>query len=526
MKKDTLAPEIEVEKEFKTGDFMSTRGDHSKAIEIYSTALSKHKIDSDRYPNAFYNQAESQFILKKYPDSLNKFIEFVKKFPTHPHAPLAMTRIAELFELMGVDNKRSKGIYLETDFRYGKNDYSMVSKIKLLSLRMSEAKKKESDEIAQEILNDSKKFKTLEMPRFAAIMIADGYASRKDYKKSIQIIDDYLKENPLERKNELLTQRVVNYINLDIRNKVQEHNYISAIKTFDEYSTNWLKNTNRLDTQYSLATSLDVLGAKDKAETYYKNILNTVYSIQNTNEAKLLEAHGTLPSSDKINLSLASLNFSKKNQRQAYEYLKNIKNPESLVLSDQIDRVSLLAQIFEDQGDYATAVRYLRELIVNSKGQPEKLTQIYYNLAEIDMKVGKRKEALESLGIIRNLLEDSANEEMPLMLKVLQMQSKIYDELHDTDNYVSTTERLLSLFEEKYSLASVRFKLGETFFKKGELKKASEVWGLFKGKDTQFWSNLSQEKLKEAQWGDDYKKYLKRIPAMSQSDSSAKPGGQ
>ncbi|HPI39439.1 MAG TPA: hypothetical protein PLJ21_01460, partial [Pseudobdellovibrionaceae bacterium] len=101
----------------------------------------------------------------------------------------------------------------------------------------------------------------------------------------------------------------------------------------------------------------------------------------------------------------------------------------------------------------------------------------------------------------------------------------IYYDLKDQANYIKTTEELLSLFEEKYPLASVRYKLGELFFKEGQIKKATEVWSQFKGKENQFWSSLSQERLKEAAWNDDYKKYIKRIPAMSKAEVDAGAGG-
>lgn len=387
---------------------------------------------------------------------------------------------------------------------------------------MKDAKKKEVQDIVKEIKENGLRFNTPEMPRFVTIMTADGYASRKDYNQAIDLLNKYLNENPMERKEELLSRRIVDYINLDINNKLTKEDYLNVIKTYDEYANSWLKSANRLDAKLALASSLDTLGAKDKAEEYYKSIINYVYSIQNTKEATDLEARGILPSADKINLKLAKIYFDKKNNHDAYSYLKNIKKPEDLSVEEQIERVQLFSKVFEERGDYSSSARYLRELILNWRGQPEKLTQVYYDLAEINLKEGKKTEALDSLQLVEGFYKDEKVNDDVRLLKVLQMEVEILADLKDYNKYKTKASELLEKFEDKYPLASLRYKLGEVYFKEGELKKASEIWDGYKGKDTQFWSSLSQEKLKEAKWNDDYKKYLKRIPAMSQAES----GGQ
>lgn len=81
-------------------------------------------------------------------------------------------------------------------------------------------------------------------------------------------------------------------------------------------------------------------------------------------------------------------------------------------------------------------------------------------------------------------------------------------------------EAILEKYEEKKSLGAIRYKLGEIYFNKGDLAKAAKTWSEFKGDKSTFWQNLAQEKLKDAQWVDGYKKYIKRIPAMTDSDES------
>jgi hypothetical protein len=57
--------------------------------------------------------------------------------------------------------------------------------------------------------------------------------------------------------------------------------------------------------------------------------------------------------------------------------------------------------------------------------------------------------------------------------------------------------------------------LGEIYFNRGDLQQAAATWNDFKGDKSEFWKNLAQEQLKNSKWQDSYKKYIKRIPAMS-----------
>lgn len=94
----------------------------------------------------------------------------------------------------------------------------------------------------------------------------------------------------------------------------------------------------------------------------------------------------------------------------------------------------------------------------------------------------------------------------------------IYLQRKQTDQAIDSYSRLLEAYEEKRPLSSIRYKLGQIYFEKGEIQKAAEVWNEFKGQRSGFWKNLAQEQLKNSEWRDGYKKYIKRIPAMSENE--------
>jgi hypothetical protein len=74
---------------------------------------------------------------------------------------------------------------------------------------------------------------------------------------------------------------------------------------------------------------------------------------------------------------------------------------------------------------------------------------------------------------------------------------------------------LLSSYETKKKMPSIRYRLGKIQFDQGDLQKAAATWDELKKEENIFWYNLAQENLKGSQWEGEYKKYMKRIPAMS-----------
>jgi hypothetical protein len=53
------------------------------------------------------------------------------------------------------------------------------------------------------------------------------------------------------------------------------------------------------------------------------------------------------------------------------------------------------------------------------------------------------------------------------------------------------------------------------------MQKAADTWNDFKGDKSGFWKKLAQEKLRSSEWNDEYKKYIKRIPAMANPTSES-----
>jgi tetratricopeptide (TPR) repeat protein len=512
--------DLKVEANYRRGDVWVRAKNYTKAVEEYQNSLKKYPEGQTYFPNAYYNQAESLFGLDKYTQSLDVFRDFVKKFPTSDYAPLAMTRMGELLDVLGADKSRVMGAYLETYFRYGENPKAIIARLHLLSGRMKGMKPKEVTNAVQEIMDLAKRAELPGIEQFANVMIADGYTRRGDYQKAIDLLSTYYKENPTTVNTAVLTNRIVSNINEKLDSEVEDGNFIQALKTHQKYADSWLKGSPRLDTKYNVGRSFEMAGVPKEADKYYRDVLNRLYAIRGTRAAKEIMATEEVPTEDEMNLRLAAVNAQEQKFNQSYDHIKNIKNPEKLSESDQIERVSIAVRLLEKRGDLDSAIRYLGELLRTWKGQPELVAEPYMKLAELQMKQNKSDEALQALTAVDELMRDSKKVAPQIHAKALEMIGNIDMEKGQKDKGLKAYNHLLESYEETMPLASIRYKVGEIYFNQGDVQKAAEVWNEFKGEKSGFWKNLAQEQLKNSEWRSDYKKYIKRIPAMSGSAES------
>lgn len=520
LEKNSTNRDFKVEGAYRRGDVWIKAKKYSKAVEEYQKAIKNYPEGQNFYPNAYFNQAESLFWLKKYGQSLNVYRDFIKKFPSDGHAAFAMTRLGELLDIFGADKSRVMGAYLETYFRYGESPNAVIARLRLLSSRMKGMKPKEVSHAVTEIMSLAKKIELPNIEQFATVMVADGYTRREEFQKSIDLLSKYYKEHPTSVDVPLLTNRIVSNINEKLQSEVESGNFIRALKTHNEFADNWLKNSKRLDTKYNVGRAFEMGGVPQEAASYYKDVINRLYAIRGTVEAKEIQVKEKVPSEDELNLRLSSVFTQEQKLNQGYEYLRNIKNPEKLSEVSQIERVDIAVRLLEKRGDMDSAVRYLGELLKTWKGQPELVAPSYLKLAELQMKQNRVPEALQALQMIGKLHDDSGKVAPLVHAKALEMMGDIHLQKDQRDLAAKSYSALLEKYEEKRPLSSIRYKLGEIYFKDGEIQKAAEVWNDFKGEKSTFWKNLAQEQLKNSEWRDGYRKYIKRIPAMSENEQS------
>ena len=488
-----------------------------KSIEQYKSALAKYPEGAKDYPNALYNQAAANFKLGKPREAMRTYIDFLKMFPSHDYAGYAMTRVGELLDMMGADKSRSVGAYLETQFRYGENPSSLVARLRLVSSRMHNMKQKELDRAIEDITAMAKKSGLPNIEQFSNVLISDGFASRGEYENAIKLLVKYYQAHPTTADRQLIDNRIVKNINSEIKTLVDDGKYIQALRVHNQYADNRLKGSDRVDTMFNVGRAFEQAGVFNEAEKLYRDSLNKMIALKGTKDEKQRNIFERLPSIDEVELRLASTELQLGQNVPAYEHMKAIKNPEALTETQQIERVQLGSKLYEGKGDLNSATRYLVELINQWKGIPALVADPYLQLADLEIKQGKKDDAVQSLQKIDQMMKDSQNT-VPSYVhyKALEQLGNIYFEKNQTPKAIETYERLLKLYEGSKPLASIRYKLGNIYFQKGELQKAADTWNGLKNEKSTVWYDLAQEQLKNSDWNNEYKKYIKRIPAMSE----------
>ncbi len=506
--------DLKMEAAYRKGDVFVQAKNFPRAVEEYQKALKTYPQGQAILPNAFYNQAESLFMMDKFRQSMDVYREFAKRFPSDRHAPFALTRLGELMEILGADKTRVIGAYLETYFRYGESPSVIIARLRLLSARMKGMKGKDVETTVKEILALSQKLDIPHIQQFATVMIADGYNQRGDYIKAVDLLVKFFQMNPTGVDEPQLKKRIVANINDKMREEVEGGKFIESLKTHQKFADNWLKGSPRLDTSFYLGKAFEQGGAQQEAEKYYQEVLNAFYAATATDKMKSLLVQEHLPSIDRLNLRLASVTAYQGQMSKAYEYLKNIKNPEKMPDEDQIERVALAVKLLDKRGDSDSAIRYLTELIKTWQGQPGLLAEPYFDLAELEVKAGKKEDAKKSLEKVDRLMKDSKNISETIHAAALEKLGQLYFNDKESEKCIATFKDLLDQYEEKKPLASIRYQMGKMYFDRGDIQKAAKVWGEFKNDKSGVWQQLTQEELKGVDWQANYKKYLKRIPAM------------
>jgi tetratricopeptide (TPR) repeat protein len=520
VQKDSKFNDVKEEAAFRLGDLYVQTKKFSDAIQSYSAAQKDFPNAQARFPNSFFNKAEAQFWLGNYRLSLEGFREYLKRFPSDAHAPLALTRIGENLEILGADRDRVMGTYLEAYFRFGESLNASVARIRMTAAKMKSMKPKEVELAAQEILELSRKIDFVDADKLATILISEGYNERAEFDKTLNLLIDYYQQHPLMSQREQFSKRIVSAVNQKMRESVERKDFIETLKIHQNYSDVWLKNSDRLDTRYFVGAAFEHAGAPKQAENYYREVLNRLNAVRGTEKEKEIRVVQQLPSTESMHLRLAKSLFSQKKYQEAFEALRQIKAATSLTDDEQIERVSLSVDLLIEKEDLESSKRFVLELLKNWSGIPEKMIEPYYKLAQVEVKSKQYDEAIRSLKRIDDLVKDSEGANREIYFKALSLWLEIAETKKDENQIIIVSDKLLSEFESAKPISSIRYKLGEIYAKSGRFKKAEEIWNQFNGPQSEFWSNLAKEQIKHDSWNVDYKKYRSRIPAMSKEEAN------
>ncbi len=501
---------VKAEAAFRKADIYMNEEKYNLAFNQYTEALKKYPNIVQLFPNAYFNKMEALFRTQKPVNAHAAALEFTQMFPTHEFAPYALTRVGELLEIISNDQTKPTGAFLETHFRYGDNPKTIIARLHLLSTRMKSMKEQELKETILKMNELAAKSDLENVDQFKSTMISDGFARRHEYDQAIDILSKFYQSAPTRKNSNQVTQRIVKNIHDQIAFFSKNNQHKKVLETVKKYSDSWLKKNDRIDTGFLIGNAYQAAGAYSTALKKYDQTINQLSNLKNDENSLFIRANQSLPTVDEVLLNKSQCLFEDQKYQQAYEDVQKITKIEELSEEQQIQRVYLVSSIYEKKGDTDSAIRYLNEVARVWQNKPQQVAPTVLKLAELEYKKTNYNRSIEHL---KNLSEQKINDD--LKIKSYQMLAKVSLEAKDSKVAVSALTQLLDKYEKNHSLSEERFKLGQIYFSQGELKKAEEIWAQFKGEESSFWEKLAGEKMNSSKWTQDYKKYLKRIPATA-----------
>ena len=500
----------------RRGDFNFFSKKFADSITAYDIATKNFPLVSKLYPSAYFNKMEAQFWNGSYQKSHQSAIDFAQYFPTHDFAPYALTRVGELLDIMGADQEKSVGAYLETHFRYGDSPKTIVARLHLLSTKMKSMKKEQLDLTLVKMDELSLKSELDNIDQFKVTMISDGFSRRKEYLLAIDILSKFYQQNPTRLDAKQVTQRIVKNVNDQLKYLSDLKNYPELLKTYKQYSDTWIKTHSRIDTDFFLGLSYEFAGAFEHAIEKYKKVLDGMTSIKGTSSEKEIYVNQYLPSFDSLYLKLAKNSFDAVSYQNAFQYLEKIQTPLGLTEEEQVARVQLASQLYEQRGDSVASTRYLSDLSNLWKGDEKLSLPVQFRLADVYAQKNLVTEAISTYEKCRSILLKTEKPQLQDLQQLLNLYSKLLIDQRKEDQAILLLNEVIQKHGSASNLDQERYLLGDLYFQKGEIKKAEQTWKNINNEKSAVWKQLAQEKLKQAAWDSDFQKHLKRIPAMTQ----------
>ena len=499
-----------IEAAYRLGDVSAIFENYKEAQKRYKRAMKTYPEFKKLFPNASHNLAEAEFWTKDYKKSLGSFVEFLKIFPHHEHGGYAITRIGELLEILGADKRQVMGAFIEGYFRYPNNPGAGVARIRMLSQGLKGMKEKEKGLAVKEIRDIEKVSPLDRMDEFASLMISEGLSKRGEYREALDGLLTYFQKNPTKANMEVFKGRILRNISSVLKTETDRQNFMEALNFYGNYSTTWLKNSGRIDTDYFKSLAYEQAGVFDEAEKGYEKIAKKLSKLSGTKEERRRKVYEYMPGKDEVALRKAAVSFEQKNYQKAYRSLASIKKP--LPGEQEIERVKIGADVAIATGDNKQAVVYLKRLVDNWKGKPELLAAPYLKLGQLYLDLKKYEEADRAITYIENM-KSNAKISDDVWADTLELKAKYQVARGQKLAAVQTYVQLLDEFENQRPLESIRYRAGLLLFEEGDSRGAERLWSTLKAESSDFYKKLANEKLSQLEWDESYKKYLDRIPA-------------
>jgi tetratricopeptide (TPR) repeat protein len=504
------------------GNIYFLQGDPKKAIQIYKP-LSQNQEFIEKFPSLLFNLATAQFQSEALPESLETFVQFFKRHPDHSHGALAMLRIAELFEVFGQPRDRVFRILREAQFRYSPEPPHLgaAARMRFLSMRFPLMKSAELKSAIAEIKNLSKSLSFPNAREWMSFITSDGLVEAMDFEQALKILAQYLQNYPTTLSKARFQDKIQEVIHQKLKYLLGRKEHVQVLSTHEHHQGLWLKDKQRVDTQFLIGRAYEELGLFDQAIRFYEHLSNSQDDSRVT-----VSVFDSPPPQPQLQLRLGvALTYSGQSDR-AIQTLSGIEAiAENLSLDEQAERAVAMVKALTDRGELNRALNFLSPLIETHPDGSLSRAQLSFQKNLLLKKTGAIGSYLQEQEALTEKLRDRSDGRdlyQQVLIETLEFLSSIES---PTPTQKKLREERLSEFVAEFAkdgqFNQWRYALGFLNFENGQIEEARKNWGpLLKpdsAGDLSFWGKRAKDWLAQSDWEKEKKDLMSRIPAAQSS---------
>jgi len=513
---------IQARAAYQKGDLYFLENKYKQATEAYEGAVKNYPEFVGVYENAIFNRAESQFWLGNSKTALEGYREFLRLFPKHINGGFCLTRIGEILEQNGVNKERSLGAYLESEFKYRGSPGAAVAKIRTLGSQLATAKPQEVGIKIDTILDLASEIPFASSRDFAEVIITDALYERKNFEDMISRLETYYKSNAGSPHLGHFKNRIVQGIVGQLKESLDNPNKVNTLRIFAKNSDSWLKNSSRSDVPYILGMGYFRLGLYKESAREIGLALSQVEGLSDIERIRL-KAFEELPAIDIMRFHYSKALFESGELLKSYEVLDKIKGSTEFNDEQRAEVATLLAQIQERRGDFNLSDAKVVEMLKANEGVTDNVVRVVLSVAQNRWNNKDRQGALDLLKMSQEQMSVDSDEQKRALTDITKRLHEYQIQEGEVLQAAATIERCLNKLGDTTQVPELKFLLGKSYIQMGEIRRAEEIFQKIDGNEASYWSSLAKDQMNQVNFEDSYKKYLKRIPALSDfKKSSAK----
>lgn len=506
---DTPAP-VREEAVHLRGNVFLQQKKWNDAIQAYLAARESHPDAVKFLGYATFNLGESYFWNEEYLKSLDAFREYATYFPETAHTAYALTRMGEIFEILGQPESRSLAIYRESHFRFRDTDGGRLARVRFISRTMKEMNDKDIIAALKEIAEISHKMSHPQFGDFIELVKADGYSLRGDYAKAAEMLMAHLAVNPRTEHRKKYEEAIASNLALQMRKELVSGNPIESLRIYSKNSQLWFNKADRLDPLYLASWAYEKAGAPEKALSLYKEYESKLSQIPNGEDKAEKMVIENLPAHEILWLRMAATTCGMNQYTECGNFLKKIGDPENLSDREYVELALLAATLLENSGKSSEVAKVLDS--VEKRREALNDPQTLLQLARAYSKIKRAEKAAQYYNDFITLSKDVTIEAKQVVLVHTEL-ADLYLKNKQKSKAKETLERVIEAYGSGYDLSPERYNLGLLYLEDGNKQAAQQVWQPLLGLQNNFWSKMAEDKIQDLKWREEYGSVLNRLPA-------------